>query len=80
MKMVRWTAALLLVGGPSLALLFKAWGVGSLAFGFGAILLGVAQIRSGESRSDRFIGWTLVLGGAATVIDGLVRLLLRAGL
>jgi hypothetical protein len=47
-----------------------------LVFGLGAILLGIRQIRLGEHRSDRFLGVALLLGGAYTAIDGLVRLLL----
>jgi len=64
--MVWWTAVLLLVGGPSLALLFRTWGVGSLAFGFGAILLaglwpfvdGKGRVRSSlqlPTRGDRCV-------------------------
>ena len=62
--------------GPILALVFRSWGLGALVFGLGAILLGIRQIRLGEHRSDRFLGVALLLGGAYTAIDGLVRLLL----
>ena len=73
--MLRLSAAILLIGGPILALLFRSWGVGSLVFGLGAIVLGVRQVRLGEHRSERFLGVALLLGGAFTVIDGLIRLL-----
>lgn len=73
--MLRLAAAILLVGGPILALVFRSWGVGALVFGLGAIVLGIRQVRLGEHRSERFLGVALVLGGAFTAIDGLLRLL-----
>jgi hypothetical protein len=73
--MLRLLAAILLIGAPILALIFRSWGVGSLVFGLGAILLGVRQVRLGENRSERFIGVALLLGGAFTMIEGLIRLL-----
>jgi hypothetical protein len=76
--MLRLLAAILLIGGPILALVFRSWGVGGLVFGLGAIVLGIRQIRLGENRSERFIGIGLLLGGAFTVIEGLVRLLFGA--
>jgi hypothetical protein len=72
--MLRLAAAILLIGGPVLALVFRSWGVGSMVFGLGAIVLGIRQIRLGEHRSERFIGVGLLLGGAFTAIEGLVRL------
>ena len=72
---LRLAAAILLVGGPILALLFRSWGAGALVFGLGAVLLGIRQVRLGEHRSERFIGVGLLLGGAFTAIEGLVRLL-----
>ena len=39
---------------------------------------GVRQVRLGEDRSERFIGVGLLLGGAFTAIEGLVRLLFVA--
>ena len=74
--MLRLAAAILLRGGPVLALIFRSWGLGAMVFGLGAILLGIRQIRLGEHRSERFLGGALLLGGAYTAIDGLVRLLL----
>ena len=66
---LRLSAAILLIGGPILALIFRSWGVGSLVFGFGAILLGIRQVRLGEHRSERFLGVALLLGGAFTAIE-----------
>jgi hypothetical protein len=74
--MLRLAAAILLVGAPVLALLFRSWGLGALVFGLGAIVLGVRQVRLGEHRSERFLGVSLLLGGAFTMVDGVVRLLL----
>ena len=73
--MLRLAAAILLIGGPILALVFRSWGVGSIVFGLGAIVLGVRQVRLGEHRSERFIGIGLLLGGAFSAIEGLIRLL-----
>ena len=73
--MLRLSAAILLIGAPILALIFRSWGVGGLVFGLGAILLGIRQVWLGEHRSDRFIGVGLLLGGAFTAIESLVRLL-----
>jgi hypothetical protein len=78
MGMLRLSAAILLIGGPILALIFRSWGVGALVFGLGAILLGIRQVRLGEHRSERFIGVGLLLGGAFTMVDGLIRLLFGA--
>ena len=69
------SAAILFIGGPILALVFRSWGLGALVFGLGAIVLGIRQIRLGEHRSERFLGIALLLGGAFTAIDGLIRLL-----
>jgi hypothetical protein len=72
---LRLLAAILLIGGPILGIIFRSWGVGGLVFGLGAIVLGIRQVRLGENRSERFIGVGLLLGGAFTAIEGLVRLL-----
>ena len=69
------SAAILLIGAPVLALIFRSWGVGSLVFGLGAIVLGIRQVRLGENHSERFVGVALLLGGAFTAIEGLIRLL-----
>ena len=71
-------AAILFIGGPILALVFRSWGLGALVFGLGAIVLGIRQIRLGEHRSERFLGVALLLGGAFTAVDGLIRILLGA--
>jgi hypothetical protein len=76
--MLRLAAAILLIGGPVLALVFRSWGLGAMVFGLGAIVLGIRQIRLGEHHSDRFLGVALLLGGAFTAIDGLIRLLTGA--
>jgi hypothetical protein len=76
--MLRLLAAILLIGGPILAIIFRSWGLGSMVFGLGAIVLGIRQVRLGEHRSERFIGVGLLLGGAFTAIEGLVRLLFVA--
>ena len=47
-----------------------------MVFGLGAIVLGIRQIRLGEHRSERFLGVALLLGGAFTAVDGLIRMLL----
>ncbi|HWI44953.1 MAG TPA: hypothetical protein VNT12_02190 [Rubrobacter sp.] len=46
-----------------------------MVFGLGAIVLGIRQVRLREHRSERFIGVGLLLGGAFTAVEGLVRLL-----
>jgi hypothetical protein len=58
-----------------LALVFRSWGVGSLVFGLGVIVLGIRQVRLGEDRSERFLGVALLLGGAFTAVEGSIRLL-----
>jgi hypothetical protein len=73
--MLRLLAAILFIGGPILALVFRSWGVGSLVFGLGAIVLGIRQVRLGENRSERFLGVALLLGGAFTALEGSIRLL-----
>jgi hypothetical protein len=73
--MLRLSAAILLIGGPILALVLRSWGVGSLVFGLGAIVLGIRQVRLGENRGERIIGIALLMGGTFTAIEGLIRLL-----
>jgi hypothetical protein len=76
--MLRLAVAILLIGGPILGIIFKSWGVGNLVFGLGAIVLGIRQVRLGEHRSECFLGVGLLLGGAFTMVDGVVRLLFEA--
>jgi hypothetical protein len=68
-KTLRFSAALLLVGGPIVGLLFGSLEMAALAFGFGAVHLGLGQLWASEDRGGRFIGIALVLGGASTVVD-----------
>jgi hypothetical protein len=39
--MLRLLAALLFVGAPILALVFRSWGFGAMVFGLGAMVLGI---------------------------------------
>jgi hypothetical protein len=59
-------------------LVFRSWGLGAVVFGAGAIVLGIRQVLLGEHRGERFLRVTLLLGGAFTVLEGLIRLLLGA--
>jgi hypothetical protein len=47
-----------------------------MVFGAGAIVLGIRQVLLGDDRGERFLGVALLLGGAFTVLEGLIRLLL----
>ena len=71
-KMLRRSAALLLIGGPLLGLLFGSLGMAALAFGFGALLLGLGQLWASENRGGRLIGFTLMLIGAFTMVDAAI--------
>ena len=66
------------IAGPIVGLVFWSWGLGAVVFGAGAIVLGIWQVLLGEHRSERFLGAALLLGGAFTVLDGLIHLLLGA--
>ncbi len=74
-KTLRWSAAILLIGGPLLGLLFGSLEMAALAFGFGAAHLGLGQLWASENRGGRLVGFTLVLVGAFTVADGAIWLL-----
>ncbi|CAA9452821.1 MAG: hypothetical protein AVDCRST_MAG37-2558 [uncultured Rubrobacteraceae bacterium] len=74
-KMLRWSAVLLLIGGLLLGLLSGSLGLAALAFGFGAVHLGLGQLWVSEDRGGRLIGFTLVLVGAFTVIDAAIWML-----
>ncbi len=78
-KTLRWSAVLLLVGGPLLGLLFGSLGMAALAFGFGAAHLGLGQLFGSESRGGRLIGVALMLGGASTVVDAAIWMLSSPG-
>jgi hypothetical protein len=69
---LRGFAALLLLGGIVYALLSGNWGIGAIAFGLGAAVLGLAGLRGPRSRPERAIGWVLVLCGAFVVVDALI--------
>jgi hypothetical protein len=69
---VRWSAALLLIGGPLLGLLSGSLGIAALVFGFGALHLGLGQLWASENRGERLIGFTLMLIGAFTVVDAAI--------
>lgn len=78
--LLRWSAALLLVGGGLiLGLLFGSLALSALAFGFGAILLGLGQLWAAQDRGGRLIGFVLVGGGAFTMIDAAIWTLTGAG-
>jgi hypothetical protein len=74
-KMLRWSAALLLIGGPLLGLLFGSLGMAAMAFGFGALHLGLGQLWASENRGGRLIGFTLMLIGAFTMVDAAIWML-----
>lgn len=79
-SMLRGSAALLLVGGPLLGLLFGSLGVAALVFGFGALHLGLGQLLTSEDRGGRLIGFTFMLAGAFTVVDAAIWTVFGAGL
>ena len=78
-RMLLWSAALLIVGGPLLGLLFGSVGMAALAFGFGAVHLGLGQLWASVNRGGRLIGIALMLGGASTVVDAAIWMLSSAG-
>jgi hypothetical protein len=55
-----------------LGLLFGSLEMAVLAFGFGAAHLGLGQLWASENRGGRLVGFTLVLAGAFTVVDGAI--------
>jgi hypothetical protein len=59
-------------------LVFWSWGLGAVVFVAGAIVLGIRQVLLSEQRSERFLGVALLLGGAFSVLEGLIRLLFGA--
>ncbi len=75
-KMLRWSAALLLVGGPLLGLLFSSFWMAALAFGFGAVHLGLGQLWASANRGGRLVGFTLMLVGAFTALDAAIWMLI----
>lgn len=79
-RALRWAAILLLFGGIVLAMLSGNWGLGALAFGTGAVLLGVERVRAARQagRAERSVGWVLVLGGAFAMVDAAIWMLFWA--
>jgi hypothetical protein len=69
---LRGLAALLLLGGIVYALLSGNWGNRAIAFGLGAVVLGLDRLRAAQGRPQRVIGWVLVLCGAFVVADALI--------
>jgi hypothetical protein len=69
---LRGLAALLLLGGIVYALLSGNWGIGAIAFGLGAVVLGLNRLSVAGSRPDRAIGWVLVACGAFAMVDGVI--------
>jgi hypothetical protein len=77
-KMRLWPAALVPTGGPLLVAFSRPSGLAALAFGFGAVLPGPAQVRAGENRGGRSVGFALVAGGAFTAVDAGIWMLFGA--
>jgi hypothetical protein len=69
---LRGLAALLLLGGIVYAILSGNWGIGAIAFGLGAVVLGLDRLRVAPRRSERAIGWVLVVCGAFAMVDGVI--------
>jgi hypothetical protein len=65
-------AALLFLGAIVYALLSGNWGIGAIVFSLGAVLLGSDRLRVAQSRSDRAIGWVLILSGAFVMVDAMI--------
>ena len=70
---LRGLAALLLLGGLVYAPLSGNREIGAIAFGLGAVVLGLDRLRAARGRPERAIGWVvLVLCGAFVVVDALI--------
>lgn len=71
---------MLLFGGIVLAILSGSLGLGALAFGLGAVLLGLERVRAarGAGHAERSMGWVLVLARAFAMVDAAIRMLSRA--
>jgi len=69
---LRGFAALLLLGGIVYALVSGNWGIGAIAFGLGAAVLGLERLRAARGRPERAVGWVLVACGAFVVVDALI--------
>lgn len=64
---LRALAALLFLGGIVYAMLSGNWGIGAIVFGLGVVVLGLDRLRAAQGRSERAVGWVLVLCGALTI-------------
>jgi hypothetical protein len=69
---LRVLAALLFLGGIVYALLSGNWGIGAIVFSLGAVVLGSDRLRVAQSRSDRAIGWVLILSGVFVTVDAMI--------
>jgi len=69
---LRVLAVILFFGGIVYAMFSGNWGVGAIAFGLGAVVLGLDRLRAARGRPERAIGWVLVLTGAFVVVDALI--------
>jgi uncharacterized membrane protein len=68
----RGLAGLLFLGAIVYALVSGNWGIGAIAFGLGAVVLGLERLRVARARAERAIGWVFVLCGAFVVVDALI--------
>ena len=73
---LRGLAALLLLGGIVYALLSGNWGIGAIAFGLGAVVLGLERLRAARGRPERAVGWVLVACGVLTIVFVALRIAL----
>ena len=70
--LLRGLSALLFLGGMLYALLSGNWGIGAIAFGLGAVVLGLDRLRVAQGRPERAIGWVVVACVAFVVVDALI--------
>jgi hypothetical protein len=76
MMRVRVAVALLFVGGLVYAMLSGNWGIGAIVFSLGVVLLGLDRLGVAQRRSERAIGWVLVLCGVLTIVFIAIRIAL----
>ena len=74
--LLRGLAALLFLGGLVYALVSRNWEIGAIVFSLGVTVLGLDQLRVAQSRSDRAIGWVLVLASALTIAFTAIRIVI----
>jgi hypothetical protein len=68
---LRGLSALVLLGAIVYALLSGNWGIGAIAFGLVAMVLGLDRLRAARTRPERAIGWVLVGCGVFVVLNAL---------